>query len=229
MASAIAQYARNATESASLTVSLTNPTVSGNTLVIFLGSRNGEGLRTFSVSDNKGNTGSVTLGYDHLADFGGFGRAAVWWYIPNITGGSSHQVTIDLTSGGSVAYQADVVEVSGVTTTPFGAYSAAGGFNTASQCSTGALAQAENMILNWVCSDSAGHSYGGAWTTDFSGGTGLGLFPPQSSLAHQHVSSTSSVTTDMSFSGSANFLSMLVALKDASSGNRRRRIIMGAK
>lgn len=129
----------------SVTVTFNSATTSGNLLVLcvtsYYAGANAGG--TWTVSDNKGNTWSSATSSDT------FSRIQIF-YAENITGGSSHQVTLSVS--GIAAYMiATAVEYSGVATSSSldqsgSAYTAT---NTTSYTSptTGTTSQADELLI----------------------------------------------------------------------------------
>ncbi len=207
-------------------VSLPNPTTTGNTILVVMAGRNGSGTTPWVITDNKGNT--YTSGFDGFSLGSGFSRTCGLAYKENANGGSSHTFSGSNVTSGDV--YGLIIEVQGVLTASFdqaiGTVDANGGAATAP--TTGTLAQANSFLLNFVGCQNGVTSLtpGGAWTEHWQGNFGA-PFPDYMALNIQNVSATTPVAPDCTFNTSANFASLMVVLKEsAGGGNRRRRTLL---
>ena len=130
------------------TFAFPNPTVTGDSIVVFGFTTDAVALTAGQVTDNKGNT--YVLGpsvFDSTASIN-WG----WWYCLNITGGSGHQVV--LTAGSGKVSMGGATEVAGLATT--GTYDKhseslqIGGSTSPNAGSTGVLSQAREIVFSAV-------------------------------------------------------------------------------
>ena len=131
------------------TLTFPNPTVTGDSIVVFGFTTDAVALTAGQVTDNKGNT--YVLGpsvYDSTAQIN-WG----WWYCLNITGGSGHQVVI--TAGSGKVSMGGATEVAGLATT--GTYDKHSeslqigpGSTSPNAGSTGVLSQAREIVFAGV-------------------------------------------------------------------------------
>lgn len=165
---AAASVANHVTASTTGAGSLTSPTftaTAGNTLVVGVCS-NSTSSRSITTSGSDTVTGIDTVNFTP-----GLVNTVDFVYIQNIAGGAGYSVTWT-PGGGTPAISMEVVELSGVTTTPLDVTQA--GINnspattTPSTGSSSSTTQADEIAVAWICTDSAANpatvTAGSGWT-----------------------------------------------------------------
>jgi hypothetical protein len=186
----------------SLAVTFTNPTTSGNQLIVAVADYYATGSAPYSISDSKGNTWKTAIDYAN-------GAHILVFYSENIVGGSGETVTV--TTANPAYFSVTVVEYAGLATSNSLDVTAMNRATSANYTSSAATIAAGNELLlgvHHVWGTSVTFIPAVGWST-----VGLQVGYDEVQVQDQIVGAAGSYASTGTESSSNDTLSVLVAFK----------------